>query len=99
MGAFRRPNVCTIWASDCLSTGMSAGGSSNMRSTALQHLQMPQQVMFPPQEMRPQPEMVVDVLGVRVPVSLLDSGAFWLFLVIVAATLLGLAYFKFRSAK
>ena len=60
--------------------------------------QMPQQIMLPPQELHPQPE-IIDAFGVKVPVSLLDSGAFWMFLVIVAATLLGLAYFKFRSAK
>jgi hypothetical protein len=60
--------------------------------------QMPLQMLLPPQEMRPQPE-IIDAFGIKVPVSLLDSGAFWVFLVVVAATLLGLAYFKFRSAK
>jgi hypothetical protein len=59
---------------------------------------MPLQMLLPPQEMRPQPE-IIDAFGIKVPVSLLDSGAFWVFLVVVAATLLGLAYFKFRSTK
>src|SRR5262249_25395443 len=32
------PNVRMIWSSDSLSTDMSSGSSSNMRSTALKHL-------------------------------------------------------------
>jgi hypothetical protein len=59
--------------------------------------QMPQQIMLPPQEMRPQPEMVVDVLGVRVPAAMLESGYFWAFLIVAAVTVLGVAYFKYRS--
>jgi hypothetical protein len=57
--------------------------------------QMPQQVTLPPQEMRPQPEMVVDVLGVRVPAAMLESGYFWAFLIVAAVTVLGVAYFKY----
>jgi hypothetical protein len=57
--------------------------------------QMPQQVMLTPKEMRPQPEMVVDVLGVRVPAAMLESGYFWAFLIVAAVTVLGVAYFKY----
>jgi hypothetical protein len=60
--------------------------------------QMPQQIMLPPQEIRPQPEMVVDVLGVRVPATMLESGYFWAFLIVAAVTVLGVAYFKYRSS-
>ena len=59
--------------------------------------QMPQQMMLPPQEMRPPPEMVVDILGVRVPAALLESGAFWAFLIVVALTVLCVAYFKYSK--
>jgi hypothetical protein len=54
-----------------------------------------QQLMLPTQEMRPQPEMVVDVLGVRVPAAMLESGYFWAFLIVAAVTVLGVAYFKY----
>jgi hypothetical protein len=57
--------------------------------------QLPQQIMLPPQEMRPQPpEMVIDVLGIRVPASMLESGYFWAFLIVAALTVLGVAYLK-----
>jgi hypothetical protein len=59
--------------------------------------QMPQQVLLPPQEIRPQPEMVVDVLGVRVPASMLESGYFWAFLMVAAVVVLGVAYLKFKA--
>ena len=59
--------------------------------------QMPQQVMLPPQEIRPQPEMVVDVLGVRVPAAMLESGYFWAFLMVAAVVVLGVAYLKFKA--
>jgi hypothetical protein len=39
--------------------------------------QLPQQGLLPPQEMLSPPrDMVVDVLGVRIPVEMLDSLAF-----------------------
>jgi hypothetical protein len=38
--------------------------------------QMPQQVMLPPQEIRPQSEMVIDALGIRVPAAMLENGYF-----------------------
>jgi hypothetical protein len=60
--------------------------------------QMPQQVLLPPQEIRPQPEMVIDVLGIRVPAEMLNSPAFWAFLIIAAITVLGVAWLKYRSA-
>jgi hypothetical protein len=59
--------------------------------------QMPQQVMLPPQEVRPQPEMVIDVLGIRVPATMLESAYFWAFLAVCAVMILGGAYLKYRS--
>ena len=56
--------------------------------------QMPQQ-----QLMLVPPSRDIEMFGGKIPVELLDSPAFWLLLVFVAGTLLGLAYFKFRSAK
>jgi hypothetical protein len=55
--------------------------------------QMPQAVMLPPQG--PPPEMVVDVLGVRVPAAMLENGYFWAFLIVAALVVLGVAYFKY----
>jgi hypothetical protein len=60
--------------------------------------QMPQQRVLPPQEMRPQPEMVIDVLGIRVPAEMLHSGAFWAFLIVAAVTVLGVAWLKYRTS-
>ena len=60
--------------------------------------QMPQQMLLPPQEMRPQPKLVVDVLGVRVPAAMLESGYFWAFRIVAAVTVLGVTYFKYRSS-
>ena len=60
--------------------------------------QMPQQMMLPPKEMRPQPEIVIDVLGIRVPAEMLHSGAFWALLIIAALTVLGVAFLKYRSS-
>ena len=53
----------------------------------------PQHMVLPP----PSREMVIDVLGVRVPAELLHSGAFWAFLMVAAVTVLGVAYFKYRK--
>jgi hypothetical protein len=36
-----------------------------------------------------------DVLGIRVPATLLESGYFWAFLIVAAVTVLGVAYFKY----
>ena len=59
--------------------------------------QMPQQqMMLPPQEMRPQPEMVIDVLGIRAPVEMLGSPAFWAFMVGSVVTVLLISYWKYR---
>jgi hypothetical protein len=60
--------------------------------------QMPQQVMLPPQEMHPPSDMVVDVLGVRVPAAMLENGYFWAFLIVAAVVVLGVAYFKYRKS-
>ena len=60
--------------------------------------QVPQQVLLPPRAILPQPEMVVDVLGVRVPAAMLESGYFWAFLIVAAVTVLGVAYFKYHSS-
>ena len=57
--------------------------------------QMPQQVLLPSQDALP--EMVVDVLGIRVPAAMLESGYFWAFLMVAAVTVLGVAYFKYRK--
>jgi hypothetical protein len=59
--------------------------------------QMPQQVMLPPQEVRPQPEMAIDVLGIRFPATMLESTYFWAFLAICAVMILGVAYLKYRG--
>ena len=56
--------------------------------------QMPQQ-----QLMLVPPPRDIEMFGSKIPVELLDSPAFWLLLVFVAGTVLGLAYFKFRAAK
>jgi len=58
--------------------------------------QMPQQMMLPPAPK--QPEMVIDVLGIRVPAEMLHSGAFWAFLMVAALTVLGVAFLKYRSS-
>jgi hypothetical protein len=55
--------------------------------------QLPQQMMLAP------PSRDIEMFGSKIPVELLDSPTFWLLLIFVAGTLLGLAYFKFRSAK
>jgi hypothetical protein len=57
--------------------------------------QMPQQVMLPPEH---HGDIVLDVLGVRVPASMLESGYFWAFMVVCAAIILGVAWLKYRSA-
>jgi hypothetical protein len=57
--------------------------------------QVPQQMMLPPAP-KP-PEMIIDVLGIRVPAEMLNSPAFWAFLIVAAITALGVAYFKYRS--
>jgi hypothetical protein len=57
--------------------------------------QMPQQIMLPPQEIHPPRDMTIDVMGIRVPAEMLDSGTFWLFLAVCVATVLGVAYLKY----
>lgn len=39
--------------------------------------------------------MVIDVLGVRVPAVMLENGYFWVFLMVAAVVVLGVAYFKY----
>jgi hypothetical protein len=58
--------------------------------------QMPQQQMMLPPE--PPREMVIDVLGIRVPAEMLHSGAFWAFLIATAMTVLGVAWLKYRKS-
>ena len=62
--------------------------------------QMPQQMRLPPEQFaippeRHQGDMIIDVLGIRVPAEMLHSGAFWLFLAVCVATVLGVAYLKY----
>jgi hypothetical protein len=59
--------------------------------------QIPQQVMLPPQEMRAQPEMVIDVLGIRLPAAMLESGYFWAFLSVSVITVLLVTYWKYKA--
>jgi hypothetical protein len=59
--------------------------------------QMPQQQMILPSPPAPS-EMVIDVLGVRVPAVMLENGYFWAFLMVAAVVVLGVAYFKYRSS-
>ena len=55
--------------------------------------QMQQQMILPSP---PAPsEMVIDVLGVRVPAAMLENGYFWAFLMVAALVVLGVAYFKY----
>ena len=54
--------------------------------------QIPQQMLAPP------PEMVIDVLGIRVPSSMLESGYFWLFMASCAVMILGVAWIKYRRS-
>jgi hypothetical protein len=55
--------------------------------------QMQQQMILPSP---PAPsEMVIDVLGVRVPAAMLENGYFWAFLMVAAVVVLGVAYFKY----
>jgi hypothetical protein len=49
--------------------------------------------------MRPQPEMVIDAFGIRIPAEMLQSEYFLALLIVAAVTVLGVAYFKYRSAK
>ena len=56
--------------------------------------QMPQQVMLPPER---HGDIVLDVLGVRVPASMLESGYFWAFMAVCAVIILGVAWLKYRS--
>jgi hypothetical protein len=58
--------------------------------------QMPQQQMILPSPPAPS-EMVIDVLGVRVPAAMLENGYFWAFLMVAAVVVLGVAYFKYRK--
>ena len=58
--------------------------------------QMPQQIMLPPQEMRPPSDMVIDVLGIRVPAEMLHSTAFWAFMAVTVITVLLVSYWKYR---
>jgi hypothetical protein len=58
--------------------------------------QMPQQQMILPSPPAPS-EMVIDVLGVRVPAAMLENGYFWVFLMVAAVVVLGVAYFKYRK--
>ena len=52
--------------------------------------QVPQQIALPP----PPRDMTIDVMGIRVPAEMLDSGAFWLFMAVCVVTVLGVAYLK-----
>jgi hypothetical protein len=55
---------------------------------------MPQQQMILPS--RPaRSEMVIDVLGVRVPAEMLENGYFWAFVIVAALVVLGVVYFKY----
>ena len=58
--------------------------------------QMPQQQMILPSPSAPS-EMVIDVLGVRVPAEMLENGYFWAFLIVAALVVLGVTYFKYRK--
>jgi hypothetical protein len=55
--------------------------------------QMPQQMMLPPEPSR---EMVIDVLGIRMPAEMLESGYFWLFMAVSVVTVLLVSYWKYR---
>ena len=57
--------------------------------------QMPQQVMLPPQEVHRPSDIVIDVLGLRVPSEALHTFSFWVLIFILAAVVLGVAYFKY----
>lgn len=59
--------------------------------------QMPQQQMTLPGPKNS--EIVIDLLGVRVPSEALHTFSFWALIFILAAVVLGVAYFKYRSAK
>jgi hypothetical protein len=56
--------------------------------------QMPQQMMLPPEQPR---EMVIDVLGIRLPAELLESGYFWAFLSVSVITVLFVTYWKYKA--
>ncbi len=56
--------------------------------------QIPQQMMLPPEPPR---EMIIDVLGIRVPAEMLESGYFWAFLIMVTVVVLGVAWLKYRG--
>ena len=57
--------------------------------------QMPQQQMILPSPPAPS-EMVIDVLGVRVPAAMLENGYFWVFLIVASVTVLLVSYWKYR---
>jgi hypothetical protein len=58
--------------------------------------QMPQQQMkLPP--VRNQGDMIIGVLGIRVPAEMLEGGYFWAFLVAVTVVVLGVAWLKYSK--
>jgi hypothetical protein len=56
--------------------------------------QMPQQQLVLP----PPRDMIIDLMGFKIPAELLDSPAFWAFLIVASLTVLGVAWLKYRSA-
>jgi hypothetical protein len=56
--------------------------------------QIPQQQLVLP----PPRDMIIDLMGFKIPAEMLNSPAFWAFLIVAAVTVLGVAYFKYRSA-
>ena len=56
--------------------------------------QMPQQQLLLP----PPRDMIIDLMGFKIPAEMLNSPAFWAFLIVAAVTVLGVAYFKYRLA-
>ena len=57
--------------------------------------QMPQQQMMLPAS-QPQ-EMVIDVLGVRLPATMLESGYFWAFVSVAVVTVLLVSYWRYKA--
>ena len=58
--------------------------------------QMPQQQMLMPPAPPPR-DMTIDLLGIKIPAEMLGSPAFWVFLIVASATVLGLAWLRYRG--
>lgn len=60
---------------------------------------MPQQQMYLPPVPVKNEEMVIDLLGIRIPATMLETGTFWIFMVLVIAAVIAVAWLKYGGKK